>query len=213
MRSKCIIWLILGLSIAWVPYSLAKVPNAPPRHFSRKYTPKPTRETPRAKKKPFAITDPDVTAERDKDEKRRNLALERDVQRAWMYSAIVPGWGQAYNQQYGRVVAIYVMFGVFGWGAHYYHREYRQAKLEYIQASYDDYSMKSYVNYCRRYRDLFIIAGSVWYLANIVDACAGASLKTFDISNDLSLKVKPAVVPTACNAPAVGVSVSLSFKR
>ncbi|MEL6539356.1 MAG: DUF5683 domain-containing protein [Bacteroidota bacterium] len=212
MRSKYVIWLITGLFLAWAPYSLAKVPSIAKR-FPRKHIPKSRQKTPLKKRKRFSITTPDTPAERHKDEKRRNLTLERKVQRAWIYSTIVPGWGQAYNQQYRRVIGIYAVFGVFSWGGYYYHRAYRQVKYEYIREVNENYSMRSYVDYCRRYRDLFIIAGGIWYVANIMDAYVGASLKTFNISSNIGLKVRPTIVPTAYNKPAMGLSVCLRLKR
>jgi hypothetical protein len=68
----------------------------------------------------------------------------------------------------------------------------------------------------RRWRDmsLFVMIGI--YALSVVDAYVDAELSVFDISRDLSLKVKPTVIgnPTVSNpiyASSIGVNCQLSF--
>ena len=51
------------------------------------------------------------------------------------------------------------------------------------------------------------------YLLNIVDAYVDASLAHFDISPDLSMEVRPAVMnaPQVTRTPSVGLQCALNF--
>jgi hypothetical protein len=49
-------------------------------------------------------------------------------------------------------------------------------------------------NYYRRYRDLSIFCMIGVYALSILDAYVDAELSSFDISKDLSMKVKPAII-------------------
>ena len=142
--------------------------------------------------------------------KRRYIAEERRMQRAWMYSAVLPGWGQVYNGDYWKVSAFYAVFGALGWGAIYNHQEYIKFRRALRQSKHS-HSFKNYVDNCRRDRDLFVIFATLWYVANIFDAYAGASLKTFNLSDDISLEVQPSILPSAQDTPTVGLSLTLSF--
>ena len=64
----------------------------------------------------------------------------------------------------------------------------------------------------RRNRDLCIISMVGLYLLCMVDAYVDASLANFDITPDLSMKVKPAVIePQLGKLPAVGLQCAVSF--
>ena len=68
----------------------------------------------------------------------------------------------------------------------------------------------------RRWRDMsfFVLVGV--YALSVIDAYVDASLSEFDISNDLSLRVEPAVINTdnnrnPLNSAGIGVHCSLNF--
>ena len=95
------------------------------------------------------------------------------------------------------------------------YRDYSQA---YIDIMDNDENTKSYENflppgynvnnnlsriqklfqnkkdYYRRYRDLSIFAFIGVYLLSVVDAYVDAELSSFDISRDLSMKVRPTII-------------------
>ena len=57
---------------------------------------------------------------------RRRQLLEQEpiyTQRAWLYSTVLPGLGQAYNKSYWKIPAIYGVFAGLAWGATYNHLE------------------------------------------------------------------------------------------
>lgn len=142
------------------------------------------------------------------------VAEEMVMQRAWMYSAILPGWGQVYNEHYWKVPVIYAGFAGFLGSAVYYHGEYFQAKRILIQKKNESRGgLENYVNECRADRDLCFILAALWYVVNIFDAYVGASLKTFTLSDDISARIEPSTLLTTCNAPTVGFSLTLSFQN
>jgi len=143
-------------------------------------------------------------------QKRRAVAESMMQQRAWMYSAVLPGWGQVYNAHYWKVPFIYLGFAGFGWGAIYYHKEYIRSKQRLLRVK-EGGSLASYVSACRQDRDLFIILAALWYVVNILDAYVGVSLKTFTLSDDISMEIQPSMLPTMKRSPHIGLSLTLNF--
>lgn len=145
-------------------------------------------------------------------------------------SAVLPGWGQAYNKKYWKIPIVYAALGISGSVFIYNLRNYRDLKLAY-RAKYNaslvppDSSEWSLirsdllgldVNALRSYRDEFrrnidysvLVFVLLWGL-NVVDATVDAHLKAFDVSPDLSLKFK--LGPSEM-ARTNGVSLVLAIK-
>ena len=145
-------------------------------------------------------------------QQHRHTAEAMTMQRAWLCSAVVPGWGQTHNKQYWKVPAIYAVFAALGWGAIYNHQQYRQEKRELIAAKGNrPTNIKNYIDDCRTRRDLCVIFAGIWYIINIFDAYAGASLKTFNLSDDISLEIQPSTLSLVQNTPTVGISLCCKF--
>ena len=71
-------------------------------------------------------------------------------------------------------------------------------------------------DFYRRYRDLSIFCLIGVYALSVIDAYVDASLSEFDISNDLSLRVQPAVINNGMssnplNSSSFGVQCLLNF--
>lgn len=64
----------------------------------------------------------------------------------------------------------------------------------------------------RRYRDLNILLSVVLYAVNIVEANVAAHLRTFDLSDDISMQVEPNVLPMPGMGLVPGVRVAFTFK-
>lgn len=127
-------------------------------------------------------------------------------------SAMLPGLGQIYNRKYWKVPIVYGALGVSGGIFLYNLKNYKDTRFAYrvkynmaynqtdsaLYAAVRDNlkplsleQLKYYRNSFRRdidYSALFFIL--LWGL-NVVDATVDAHLKSFDISPDLSLRVKP----------------------
>ena len=69
--------------------------------------------------------------------------------------------------------------------------------------------------YYRKNRDFAVIGFSLIYLINIIDANVDAHLRTFDVSDDLSIHLDPWQSTYKTNSgyrAATGLSVKLNFK-
>lgn len=71
-----------------------------------------------------------------------------------------------------------------------------------IQLEYDSYSSNL--------QNLYIFS-VVWYGLNILDAAVDAHLKNFDVSDDLSMKIKPGLLNVNNSFSGIGPSLSLQF--
>jgi hypothetical protein len=127
-------------------------------------------------------------------------------------SAILPGLGQIYNKKYWKLPIVYGGLGVSAGIFLYNFGNYKDTRFAYKvkynmrvnhtdSASYakikpllkplSEESLRFYRNQYRRdidYSALFFIL--LWGL-NVVDATVDAHLKSFDVSPDLSLLIKP----------------------
>jgi len=127
-------------------------------------------------------------------------------------SAIIPGWGQAYNKKYWKIPIVYGGLGVTGVIFVRNIKIYKEYKFAYsarvkAQSStldstdyhqLDDIykilspnSIRSARDEFRRYVDYSALIFIVLWGLNVVDAAVDAHLKNFDISPDLSLQLRP----------------------
>ena len=129
--------------------------------------------------------------------------------KATIYSMILPGLGQAYNRKYWKIPIVYAGFGVFYYLIDYNNTEYVKWRDAYyfslvnedpdadpINDYYELYGdnpdfLKARKNDARRYRDLNYILAGVWYALNVIDAAVDAHLFTWDVNDDISLRVEP----------------------
>lgn len=139
--------------------------------------------------------------------------------KASIYSAILPGLGQAYNKKYWKIPIIYAGFGTLGYFIGWNNNFYQTYKQAYIDLTDGDESTNSHLDldaskyydlnnptdynnfktglskqqeYFRRNRDLLIISTLGFYGLNIIDASVDAHFFDFDITDDLSFNWQPA---------------------
>lgn len=67
-------------------------------------------------------------------------------------------------------------------------------------------------DYWRRNRNLAVIATGLIYSLSIIEANVAAHLKSFDISDDLSLKVAPKISQPQVFKPTLGIQLVFNFK-
>ncbi len=152
--------------------------------------------------------------------------------KATVRSAILPGLGQAYNRQYWKIPIIYAGFGTIGYFINYmsgrmkfYRTNWEKAYAstsKTVQLELDgrlrtvtESQLERGYNSFRRYRDLNVLLGVALWGLNIMDANVSAHLKTFDLSDDLTLRVQPSFGVGGDIAPPViapGIRVALQFK-
>lgn len=155
--------------------------------------------------------------------KAQKKAIYSQARKATVMSAVVPGLGQAYNKKYWKIPVIYAALGGLGYWGINNHQQYKYYSNN-LRALYDEdpntlnttpYSSSQLIsqkNYYKKYRDIAIMAGAIVYAINIIDANVDAHLKTFDVSDDLSLKVHPYYNLNYDNTVQTGLSLKLNFK-
>lgn len=143
-----------------------------------------------------------------------------------------PGAGQIYNRKYWKLPIIYggavgVAYAISYYGGYYndYMRGYRDYMdsdpntnyhLELIPTGYPESNAGTYVrnrvNSYRRYRDIFIVVGVAVYALSVIDAYVDAQLADFDISTDLSMKVRPKLdIEQHTGKPTAGCQMQIYF--
>lgn len=123
--------------------------------------------------------------------------------KATLYSALLPGLGQAYNGEYWKIPVYYTglmcsahFLVTFNTNYLRYKRIYNQATAE--NSTYDGpvsaSTAKYYRDVYRRYRDYSVVALAGFYLLQIIDANVFSYMQNFELSDDLSMSVSPAVI-------------------
>ncbi len=136
----------------------------------------------------------------------------------WM-AAIFPGGGQIYNRKYWKLPIVYGGFVgcayALTWNGQMY-SDYSQAYLDimddnpqtdsFLNLLPPGYNVDANLEYLkkvikrkkdtyRRYRDLSIFCFIGVYIVSIIDAYVDAELASFDITDDLSMKMEPTAIP------------------
>ncbi len=151
--------------------------------------------------------------------------------RAALYSALLPGLGQAYNGEYWKIPVYYtglMTSGFFIWNnsINYkrfkrIHNEATNTEVTYtgpVTADQAKYYRDSY----RRLRDYSILALGLVYVLQIIDANVFAFMYDFEVSDDLSVRMEPAVLTpdnafamrtpdSVSGSAAVGMRIGLRF--
>ncbi len=128
---------------------------------------------------------------------------------AILRSAFVPGWGQATNKKYWKMPIVYGALGTTGYIFFRNIKQFKEANAAYKNAIDGDpnndnlipepyYSVKnnpalikSFRNGVRQNVDYSVLFFIAFWGLNVVDAAVDAHLKTFDVSDELSLQIKP----------------------
>lgn len=173
---------------------------------------------------------------------KRNWATWRpNAKRAMWLAIVLPGAGQIYNRKYWKLPFVYGGFVGCAYAMRWNNQMFRDYSQAYMDIMDDDPNTQSYNQFLhlgatidasnierykeifrkrkdkfRRWRDMgtFVMIGI--YAFSVIDAYVDASLSEFDISDDLSLRVEPAVLNNGrYNNPlrsgALGLQCSLTF--
>lgn len=157
---------------------------------------------------------------REKKEKQEEAILPKDPKKATLFSAVLPGAGQVYNDKSWKVPILYAGILTDLYFVNYNNRRYvsfRDAlfaldKKEPNQfPSLNRAALVRNVDYWRQNRDLTVLLLLGIYALNLVDANVDAHLSGFDISEDLAFQVAPQL-GTVSASNSMGVSLTLRFK-
>ncbi|NCT93741.1 MAG: hypothetical protein GXC72_04915 [Chitinophagaceae bacterium] len=148
---------------------------------------------------------------------------------ATIRSAIIPGWGQAYNKQYWKIPVVYGVLAIPA-GLYFYNNSwYKKSKFAYeallkaagpakdstdlplIDPKLQNRTIETVQNYrniFRRDRDYSVLWFILAWGLQVVDATVFGHLKDFDVSDDLSMRVSPTFNPQT-RSPGFGLVLSL----
>lgn len=143
-------------------------------------------------------------------------------------SAVLPGWGQLTNKKYWKIPVVYAALGITTGVFFSNVRQFNEAKAAYANAIDGDPTnnylvpqpylsvidqperIKTFRNQVRQNVDYTVLFFILFWGLNVVDATVDAHLKTFDVSDDLSLQFKPGYSPLAQTS---GLSIVLNIGK
>jgi hypothetical protein len=149
---------------------------------------------------------------------------QHSPKKASIYSAVLPGLGQAYNKKYWKMPIIYGAFGTLGYLIADNNKQYKTYRLAYryrtdgnsfttdgFEGIYTDENLKLLRDHYRRNVELLSIITFAVYAINIIDASVDAHLFEFDVSDDVSLSIEPSILPLGPAQYTNGVTLTLRF--
>ena len=157
-----------------------------------------------------------------------SLKSKHSPRKATIRSLIIPGWGQAYNKKYWKIPIVYTAIGIpigtFIYNKKMYKQTGEVAKmLSSTPPDTADYKnrvdeifyyfferperLPSLIDARNQYRknmDYSVLFILLFWGLNVVDATVDGHLKDFDVSDNLSMHVKPIILSGSTTA---GLSV------
>lgn len=142
-------------------------------------------------------------------------------------SALIPGWGQAYNKEYWKIPIVYGILAIpvatyifnnnyykktkFAYEARFQQQNGDTSMVPFIDPELTNLSISSLQNYrnsFRRDRDYSVLWILLAWGLQVADATVFAHLKQFDVSNDLSMEITPTFNPQT-RSPGLGLTLNL----
>ncbi len=147
--------------------------------------------------------------------------------KAIVRSAIIPGWGQITNKKYWKVPIVYGALGTTGYLFFRNLNQYKDAKRAYVLATdtitsndvlipepyysvrFQPERIRAFRNSVRQNVDYSVLFFIFFWGLQVADAAVDAHLKTFDVSDDISMYFKAGYSPMARTN---GVSLVFAIK-
>ena len=160
-----------------------------------------------------------------------------DSNRSLWLAMVFPGAGQIYNRKYWKLPIVYGGFVGCAYALNWNNKMYKDYSQAYLDIMDDDPNTKSYEDFLpmnasiagqeerfkeifrkrkdmyRRPRDLSIFCFIGVYVLSIIDAYVDAELSDFDITEDIALRVEPAIFNDGQSKKfnSLGLQCSLKF--
>ena len=146
---------------------------------------------------------------------------------AALFSAVLPGAGQAYNKKWWKIPLVWGALGGIGYFTFDTQNTYREFRDSYkllvdgdpetnpTEAPYNTFDAtrtKSYRDTFKGYTEKWYLALGVTYLLVVTDAFVDAHLTRFDVSDDLSMRIKPSL-ETSSGLPVFGLGISFAWHK
>ena len=154
-----------------------------------------------------------------------------EASKAALRSAILPGLGQAYNKKYWKIPIVYAALAIPTYTFFNNKEWYDKCRYAYSIKYYNDTatvtqlptdgidprlkslsteSTKLYRNEFRKNMDYSVLAFLLLWGLQVADAAVDAHLHSFNVTEDLSLRIKPYYQPAG---RATGVSLVFGFGK
>lgn len=173
-----------------------------------------------------------------KDIKSKNTILKQNKthspKKATLYSAVIPGLGQAYNKKYWKLPIIYGLGGLLVYNISSSNSSYKiyldalnqRQELDATNLAngtqiadsdefvniYSDTQLQTRKGFYKKKRDMNIVYALLLYTANILDAAVDAHLMDFEVGEQYIMSLEPTFLPTASLSNSIGLSLSLKFQ-
>jgi len=118
----------------------------------------------------------------DSNEVDTSFVMQKSAWGAVFRSAVIPGWGQIYNESYWKAP---IVWGISGWFIYNYilnNKNYKNYQNLYLKTQNSE--DKTIREFYKDQRDLFAMYFVFTYLANLVDAYVDAHLFDFSVTED-----------------------------
>jgi hypothetical protein len=153
---------------------------------------------------------------------------KHDPHKATIRSAIIPGWGQAYNHEYWKIPIVYGALAIPASLFVYNNKWYQKTKDAYEilvnndTARFDEIdpkleglspeTLQYYRNNFRKNRDYSVLFFLLVWGLNVADATVFAHLKDFNVSDNLSMRIQPDY-NIGTKTPSLSVAFNLRDKQ
>ena len=172
------------------------------------------------------ITTKKIDTSRKIDKADTSKKIKSIASKAALRSALLPGLGQIYNKKYWKVPIVYGALAIPVSLFSYNRTWYKKTRFAFSVRTLNDSanfpnidpqleplstpSLKLYRNEFRKNMDFSVIGLLLLWGINIVDATVDGHMRTFDISDEITLGIKPTI---SNNLGGGGISMILSFKQ
>jgi hypothetical protein len=146
--------------------------------------------------------------------------------KAVLLAAALPGAGQLYNKKWWKVPIVYGVLGGMAWWAYDNGSLYSEYAINYKALVDEDpntkvtdpkyeqvdvETLRVYRDRFRKYTEQTYLGLGLVYLLSVTDAYVDAQLYHFDVSDDLSLRLKPSLQSSPGLGATLGIGLQLKF--
>lgn len=145
--------------------------------------------------------------------------------KAMIFSLVIPGTGQLYNKKYWKVPIVWGAYGLMIYFIDFSSGQYKYFKEEYIvvvnggesplvtQNGWGEDDIKYYRDLYRKRMELSYIGLVAVTLLSGIDAYVDAHLMGFDVSEDLTMHIRPKYDFIPDQGSSLGVGLSFHFNN
>ena len=150
------------------------------------------------------IVKKDSTIQKNTKSYPKAFPKNHSPKKALILGLIIPGSGQIYNRKFWKLPIVYGGIGGLGYLAYYNGSKYTGYRRSYLAMVDDDpltvntydpnksqADMKLFRDNYQKFYEYSVVGLVGFYLLTVADAFVDAHLMNFDISDDLSLSIKP----------------------